>query len=281
MKRVLLFIVPLVIAFAAFFGILFFMDTRSGKGALQVTSVPKSKVYVDGRLVGTTPVCLCDSAQMLDVKEYTVKLAPEDSRFKPFENKIDINKSTLTAVDRTFDERAESDGSIISLSPLGSKEDIEILVVSFPDKANVFLDNNAVGITPLHLKNISQSDHDLKIIKKGYKDKAVKVKTTSGFKLTSIAFLGIDPGFSKPKEASPSASAAEEPEKVLIQDTPTGFLRVREESSISSLEITQVSPGEEYELLSEEEGWFEIKIVSEEQEDVTGWISSSYAEKRD
>ncbi|MDP2649791.1 MAG: PEGA domain-containing protein [bacterium] len=277
MKRVLLFLAPLLIAALIFFGVLFFLDRKTGKGALQVTSVPKSKVYLENKLMGTTPFCACDLAQMLAVGDYSIKLVPQDGNFNPFEGKITINKGTLTVVDRTFADNGSSDGSIISLNPLSDKKEIEVLVVSMPDKANVFLDSNPVGITPLLLKQVSESDHDLRLTLDGYKDKSIKIKTALGFKLSTLVFLGVNVDLS----ASPVASSAATPPaiavaKVLILNTPTGFLRVRESNSINSLEIAQVKPGESYELIEEKDNWFKIKLSDSK----IGWISAQYAIKQ-
>lgn len=275
MRKVLLFLAPLLIAIIIFFGVLFFLDRKTGKGALQVTSVPQSKVYLDSKLLGTTPLCACELAQMLLVGDYIIKLIPTDGSFRPFEEKVTINKSTLTVVDRTFADNGEGDGSIISLSPLSNKEDIEVLVISLPDKANVFLDNNPVGTTPLLLKQVSESDHDLKVTYDGYKDKILKIKTALGFRLSSLVFLGVNTDLSSVPVASSEAlpSPTIVVSKVLILNTPTGFLRVREGASVNSLEIARVLPGETYELDSEKEGWFKIKLADGK----IGWISSSYA----
>lgn len=277
MKKVLLFLAPLLIAIIIFFGILFFLDRKTGKGALQVTSVPQSKVYLENKLIGTTPLCACDLGQMLTVGDYAVKLVPTDGNFRPFEEKITINKGTLTVVDRTFADNGESDGGIISLSPLNNKKDIEVLVISLPDKANVLLDNNPVGTTPLLLKQVSESDHDLRLTLNGYKDKSIKIKTALGFKLSSLIFLGVNANLTTVPIASPQALLIPTVavSQVLILNTPTGFLRVRGDSSVGSLEIAKVLPGETYELISEKEGWFEIKLTDEKK----GWISSSYAVK--
>ena len=277
MKKVLLFLAPLLIAIIIFFGILFFLDRKTGKGALQVTSVPQSKVYLDNKLLGTTPFCACDLAQMILVGDYAIKLVPIVGNFRPFEGKITINKGTLTVVDRTFADNGESDGYIISLSPLYSKKDIEILVVSIPNNANVFLDSSPVGTTPLLLKNVSESDHDLRITRDGYKDKNLKIKTALGFKLNSLIFLGVNVDLSPTPIASSGAILSPTPTvpTVLILNTQLGYLNVRESSSVSSAKIGQVNPGESYELISEEEGWFEIKLKDGQK----GWISSSYAVK--
>jgi hypothetical protein len=276
MKKFLLLIAPLLIAILIFFGTLFFLDRKTGKGALQVTSVPKSKVYLENKLIGTTPFCACDLQQMLPVGDYAVKLVPVGGDFGSFEDKITINKSTLTVVDRTFANNGSSDGSIISLIPLDHKKESEIIIVSLPDKANVFLDSNPVGVTPLLLKQVSESDHDLRIKLDGYKDKTLKIKTALGFRLSSIVSLGINPDLSMPISSSTTASLiASSSANILILNTPTGFLRVRESNSIASREIAQVKPGESYELVEEEEDWFKIKLVN----GTTGWISSSYAIK--
>lgn len=278
MKRVLVFLAPLLITILIFFGILFFLDRRTGKGALQVTSLPKSKVYLDNKSIGSTPLCACDSSQMLPVGDYSIKLVPITGTFGSYEAKITINKSTLTVVDRTFADNGDSDGSIISLIPLDNKKDIEILIVSFPDKANVFLDSNPVGITPLLLGKISESDHDLRLTLDGYKDKSIKIKTALGFRLSSLIFLGVNPDLSNPVTASisaiplPTVAVA----RVLILNTPTGFLRVREDNSISSSEIGRIKPGDSYDLIEEKDNWFKIKL----QDGRIGWISSSYATKQ-
>jgi hypothetical protein len=275
MKKVILFLMPVLIAVLVFFGIIFFLDKQTGKGALQVTSVPKSQIYLDNLLIGTTPFCACDLTQMIRIGSHDIKLVPTEGNFKPFEEKIAINKSTLTAVDRTFTGDAGSEGSITSLIPLDDKNEAEVLVTSLPDKANVFLDSNPVGVTPLLLRQISPSDHDLRITKDGYKDKSLKIKTASGYKLNSIFFLGINADLSGPQTAPAGAPLIATPSaSVRILDTPTGFLRVRKDNSIDSLEIGRVKPGEAYELIQEKTDWFEIKFASS-----SGWISSQYSAK--
>lgn len=277
MKRFILFIAPLLIAIAIFFGILFFLDRKSGKGALQVTSVPQSRVYLENKLIGITPFCACDLARMVDVGNYTIKLIPLSGDFNPFEERITINKSTLTAVDRIFADNGVGEGNIIELVPLSNKKEVEILIVSLPDKANVFLDSNPVGITPLLLKQVSISDHNLRLTRDGYQDKSVKIKTASGFKLNMLIYLGIKVDLS----ASSSASILVTPfptitvPRVLILNTPTKYLNVRESSSLFSNKITQVKPGEKYELIEEQGSWFKVKLADGKE----GWINSQYAVK--
>lgn len=277
MKRVFSFFLLLLLAIIIFAAITFFLNRNSGVGALQVTSIPQSRVYLNDKLLGSTPFCKCELPQMIKTGEYAIKLLPVNGNFQPFEEKITINKSTLTVVDRTFGDYGASEGSIISLLPISDKKERELLVVSFPDHSNVFLDNNLIGVTPLLLRSITESDHDLNIAKDGYKDKLVRIRTAPGYKLTALVTLAVSPSLAS-SSASPQASNSVAPsvQKVVILNTPTGFLRVREGPSLADQQIGEVKPGETFELLEEGNGWLEIKLESGK----TGWISATYAEKQ-
>ena len=284
MKRFILFITPFLIALIIFFGILFFLNRETAKGALLIRSIPPSNVYLDGKLVGKTSFCVatenCKNKMGVDVGEHSIRLISVGGKYPPYDTKITINKLTLTVLDRTFGNNGESEGTIVGLSPLSDKSDAEISVTSLPDKANVFLDGNPVGITPLLLKQVSESDHELRFTLDGYKDELLKIKTTLGFQINVSVFLGIKADLSDLSlpltPAAPSAMPAVA--SVLILDTPTGFLRVRESNSISSAEVGRINPGESYELVNEKDGWFEIKISSSGAR--LGWISSQYAIKK-
>lgn len=275
MRKLLYIFVPIFIAVLLFGLVLFFLSTKKEKGALQVTSEPDSKVYLNGVQIGQTPLCKCELKDMLEAGEYTIKLVPVTGDSKPFEQKIKISSKVLTVVDRNFGPTGLENGSIISLSQISDDKDAQISIVSFPDAVQVFLDNNLQGQTPILLKNITDSDHELKLTKEGYKDKIVRIRTVLGYKLDALIFMGINPEIATASAAPSATSSAIVSSKVTIQNTPTGFLRVREEASVSSNEITQVKPGESYNLLEEKSGWYKIQIDSK----TSGWISSTYAKK--
>jgi len=275
MKRLLFYIIPLLGVLIIFAAIVLFLNKNSGKGALQVTSVPASQVYLNGQLIGETPLCKCDTKQMIPIGNYRIRLIPKEGNSKSYDEQITINKSTLTVVDRTFGEN--SSGSVITLMPLPNKKETELMVISFPDKTNVFLDNNQKGVAPILLKDVIESDHELKLTKEGYLDRTLRIRTTSGFRLKSIVFLSVNPSIASTSSQTPlSTPQIPKVEKVTVLDTPTGFLRVRADSSITSSEIGRVPPGDSLELVGEKEGWFEIKMTDGK----TGWISSQYAKKQ-
>ncbi len=277
MKKFLYIFILIIIAVLLFGFVLFLLNTKKEKGALQVTSDPVTKVYINGTQIGQTPLCKCELKDMLKAGEYTIKLVPVSGNFLPFEQKITISPKVLTVVDRNFGPTGLENGSIISLTQISDSKDAQVSVVSFPDAVQVFLDNNLEGQTPILLKNITDSDHELKLTKEGYKDKIVRIRTVLGYKLDSLIFMGINPevATASAQTSNATSSAVIVASKVLILNTPTGFLRVREEASIASKEITQVKPGESYNLLEEKTGWYKIKV----NDKTSGWISSQYAKK--
>lgn len=289
MRKLILLIVPLVLATVVFGVFLFLVSRENGKGALQVTSLPKSTVYLNDKKIGQTPLCIgidpaCKVPTMLDTGDYSIRLTPEDKSFSAFEERIKIKAGVLTVVDRTFAQAAGSEGSIISLTKLPNTQDREVLVLSSPDRAKVLLDNNATGTTPLLLKEVTESDHEITVKKEGYKEKTIRVRAISGYKLEASVFLGISETVASPSAAAtssatpktiPGATSAAVVAKVLILQTPTGFLRVRQEPTLAGVEIGRVIPGEQYDFVEEKPGWFSIKL----SDGKVGWVSASYSQK--
>lgn len=288
MKKVFFFLLLLFI-FAAV-GLFFYQFFLRGneKGALQVTSSPQSKVYLNGELLGTTPLCRCPKSDdlgvknvqgMLPVGEYTIRLVPKSKDLSEFQEKITIEKSVLTVVDRKFSEGASSEGVVISLTRIDNEKTNELTIVSLPEGADVYIDDGAKGKTPLLIKDLTESDHTLMIQKDGYKTKTIRIKATNGYKLVAKGYLGINPLFVAGDKETASSSATSTPNisvaKVRIIQTGTGFLRVRDEGSLGGKEIGRVLPGEEYAITEEQPGWYQILLTT----GVKGWISSAYAEK--
>ncbi len=297
MKKVIFILLASVLlaAVLVFVSVQFIFKGENKKGALQVTSAPESKVFLDNKYLGQTPLCKCEAADMLKEGEYTMRLAPLDKSLAEFQGKVSISEGILTVVDRKFGKDSLSSGSIISLSPLADKKKIELLTVSFPQGSTVFLDGNAIGDTPLLYNDLTESDHVIKIRKTGYKEKSIRIRASVGYKLTIAGYLSIDPDAFSGSE-SPQASASATPsatsitpspapaknasvkagEKVLILDTPTGFLRVHATSSLNSAEVTRVTPGDIYDLVDEQNGLVEIRLKDASM----GWVSNQYVQKQ-
>lgn len=96
----------------------------------------------------------------------------------------------------------------------------------------------------------------------------VKVETPGNETPTATSSEEQSPGEEK-------SDIIEETAKILIQDTPTGWLNVRKGPGTSYDRIGRVYPGESYPLLKEEDNWYKIKIDEETQ----GWVTSQYTIK--
>lgn len=278
-KIIFVFAVSFVLALSLFLAMQYYLQVTTQKGALQVTSAPDSKVYLNNEYLGQTPLCKCEASDMLTPGVYTIRLVPLDSSLREFQEKVTISPAVLTVVDRKFGKNALSEGSIISLSPLSDKEKTELLIASFPQESEVLLDDAIIGTTPLNHKDPTESDHVLKIRKEGYNDKEVRIRTPKGYKLTVTAYLSTS-AETQPKQESndqPEVTPTPTPQqtRVTILETPTGFLRVRATASTTGAEVGRVSPGQSYPLTNEQSGWYEIAL----EDGTKGWISSEYASK--
>jgi len=60
-----------------------------------------------------------------------------------------------------------------------------------------------------------------------------------------------------------------------INQTETGWLKVRQDAGTNYPEIAKIYPGESYPLLEETENWYKIEL----KDGKAGWISASYAKK--
>lgn len=256
------------------------INQSSQKGALQVTADPQSTVYLNNKIIGKTPLCKCDAGNLLPVGDYTIRLVPKDQSLGEFQEQITITEAVLTVVDRKFANDSLSEGSVISLSPLADANKTALLVVSIPQGAEVSLDNNNIGQTPLLYNNPTASDHVIEVTKDGYNEKTIKINTPMGYKLTLQAYLSTNPD-----EAFENAGASPTPilsgtpapsssQIATILNTPTGFLRVRENPSAGSAEIGEVYPGETHPVVGSQSGWLEIQLNN----GTVGWISNEYAQ---
>lgn len=248
-----------------------------GKGALQVTSSIPAKVILNGKDIGTTPLCKCEQADRIEAGNYTLELIPEGN-FEKFSTKIRVGRGVLTAIDRTFLPGSYASSYILTLEKnSGSKP--ELFVSSLPSGALVSVDGNETGATPNLITQISASEHEIELQKGGYGKKTIRVKTVPGYKLVVEALLGTQPDAGEVlpgSEGSPTPTPSTTQQLVVILATPTGFLRVRQEPTINSLEIGRVLPGDELLLLTQENDWYKIQLKDGKE----GWISNSFAEKK-
>lgn len=253
-----------------------------GKGALQVTSSIKATVFLDNRTIGTTPVSLSDPSETIAAGDYTLKIVPSESDIQPFTVRIKINPNVLTAVDRTFLPGALSSASILTLEKINDKN-AELFISTVPDATLVTLDGESQGVTPLDMKSVAPSEHDIELEKVGFAKKTIRIRTVAGYKLVLNAILGTegaDIENSNTQVATPSGtiqSTTPTPTatKVVIGTTPNGFLRVRADASTTAAEVGRVTTGATVKYLDETDGWYKVQL----DDGSIGWVSQDYSSK--
>ena len=278
------------------------------KAALNVTTTPKATIFLDGEHLGQTPYY----NEKLKSGEYVLKIVPESSgqALTPWEGRVNLSPGILTVVNRELGLTQElSSGEILSFEPLADKKAASISIVTTPDGAVVNLDGEPRGFAPLSIDNISEGEHILVVNSPGYQEKSIKAKTVKGNKLIAsiqLARIATDTASSGESEATPSASPKASPQAspttktspspsvkaspkaspttdlarpyVQIDSPDVGWVNVRSEPSTAKGDetiLTKVDHGQQFPLLSEQSGWYQIEYETGKK----GWISGKYAEK--
>lgn len=282
MKKKLVILLVLILLFAGFVGVRFFLlNSQDAFGKLRVVSTPSSTIFIDNVAAGKTPY-----EEKIKIGEYMIKLIPEAtaSQTASWQGKVKIYKNTLSFINRELGESdLSSGGEIFTVNRMEKTKDAnmgEVYVETEPNGAIVYLDNDEKGVAPLILADVIKGDHELSVFMPGFLRRTQKVKINSGYRASTSFKLAVDPSqlpkqYDPTPQATDSAKVTNPKTMVTIEDTPTGFLRVREEPSVSASESGRVKPGDKFELLDEQDGWYKIEFEKEKQ----GWVYSQYSEK--
>lgn len=281
MQRKWILIFGIVLIILGIGGFLLRSKIRPAQAGLQIETNPVSTVYINNEQVGTTPY-----ESVRPPGDITLRLvpAPTDKNLAPWSTKLNLTEGIKTIVKRDFGEtESASAGEVLSFEKLSGGR-TSLAVVSSPDSAQITLDGQMRGYTPLPVDPVGVGDHKLVVSQAGYQDREIQARAESGYKLTVIAMLA-----QKPQEALESGEASESGQvagestsdltqsMVQILDTPTGFLRVREKPTSASTESAQVKPGNKYPFIEQNDkgDWYKIEYTKGKQ----GWISAQYAKK--
>jgi hypothetical protein len=284
MKKKLLLLILLLVGFAGFVGVRFFiLNNQNAFGRIKVLSTPPSTVFIDNQALGHTPY-----EEKFKTGDFVLKLIPDGTATDTasWQGKIKIYKNALTYVNQ---ELGSSDvttaGEIFTTTRMETSPKNnnvgEVYVESDPSGAIVYLDNDEKGVAPLILADVNKGDHELSVYMAGFLRRTQKINVDAGYRVNALFKLSLDQSQKKPtpppekKEASGSASTTTQKTMVIIKDTPLGYLRVRSEPTTSASEAAQVKPGEKYELVDEKPDWYKIKLPN-----LSGWVSASYAQKQ-
>ena len=239
---------------------------QAAKAGVRVESNQSAIVFLNNEEKGPAPF----QDDNLKPGDYLISLKEDeatDSAKVLWEGYARLNEGTLTIVIRDLtDKKENSSGEVISL-----EEGRGAVITSTPTGAEVFVDGQPVGRTPVSLPDLVEGEHQFIISKENFLKRSIRSKVINGLSLN----LSVDLAISEPDLTRIPQSPISSSQEITIKATPTGFLRVRETPSTNAKEIGQVKPKETYILLEETPGWVRIRLKDSKE----GWVSSSYIQK--
>jgi hypothetical protein len=273
-KVILITLISLVCVVAASFFLIGYF--RPKPGGILVTTSPVASIYINGVLMGSSPYQGYYKAGQIDLK-----LVPNvsDTSLVPYEINVKLVPEIQTVVGREFAKTEnESSGDVIYFEKTGGAE-VGLVVTSTPENAQVSVDGVPQGFAPYKTSTISPAQHQITVKAPGYIDRNMTVKTLAGYRLTVFAQLAE--GSATPL---PSPTLAPPQTLVQIENTPTGYLRVRSEPGTAGEEIAEVKPGSTYPYLNDDTatGWLEIQyepVAPGLPDGIVGWVSNQFAKK--
>lgn len=246
------------IRFGSPYAIKFFgLEPRAG---IRVESENKAKVFLNEKEVGETPF----EDSNLKPGEYLVELKSAQGSWKGY---VSLQAQTQSIVNRELSSTlASSSGEIITLER-GSGASI----ISTPDASQVEVDGKVVGRSPLLVKDLFPGEHTFLISHNNFLKRIIKALVIEDYVLN----INVDLAISEPDFTKITASPIEVSRQLKVDNTSTGFLRVRSAPSLNSLEIGKVFPGDTLTLIEEVPNWYKVRTPGGKE----GYVSSDYIEK--
>lgn len=230
-------------------------------GGLSISSEPQeAAVFLNEKETGKTPY----EDKNLEVKDYTIKL---EKGTASWQGRVKLTAGTMTMVNRDIaSDSASSAGEVLTLN-----KGKGLTVISNPTEADVEIDGRSYGKTPVTV-NIDTGGHMILISHTNYINRSIKADLPNNFNLT----VSVDLAISEADLTAIATPVITQTPEVLVKQTPTGFLRVRDKPSLNGKEITQVKPGDRLILLEEQGSWDRVRL----SDGVEGFVSAAYVEKK-
>lgn len=256
---ILISVLVLLIRYSSKAGEIFFgIKQISG---ISILSAPEgATIFLDGKEVGKTPY----EDKNLSIKEYQIKL---DKEGMVWQGKVRLTPQTVTIINRDLaQDVASSSGEILTL-----EKGRGMTVVSNPADSEVEIDGKIMGKTPLAV-NLEIGEHTIVVSHPNYLKRSIRANLPNQFNLN----ISVDLALSEADLTTITSPVITQTPEVVVKQTPTGFLRVRDKPSLSGKELARVNVGDTLILLEELSGWDRIKL----SDGTEGFVSSTYVEKK-
>lgn len=259
-KKIFIFLIILsVLALIFRFGVpLFASFWENPKSGIKIISLPETNVSINDKEVGKTPYENND----LKVGEYKIKLKIGANLWQGM---VQTSPGTVSIINReVFANIASSSGEILVL-----KKGKGVFITSTPLGAEVEIEGKIYGNTPLLIADLVPSEYVFSLSHSGYIKRQIRAVLPPDMILninSDLAVTEADLGVSSniPKVSSEI--------KVMVKQTPTGFLRVRDKPSTLGKEVARVFPGDSLILIEEVGSWDKVKTPT----GIEGYISGIY-----
>lgn len=228
---------------------------------ISILSEPnEATVFIDGKEVGKTPY----EDKDLAVQEFTVKLQKENASWQ---GKASLNPGTITVINRDLSEDSTaSAGEILNL-----EKGKGLTVISNPSGADIEIDGKSSGKTPVTV-DVSNDEHTILVSHPNYLKRSIRASLPPNYNLT----VSVDLGLSEADLTTITTPVITQTPEVVVKQTPTGFLRVRDNPSLEGKEIARTKPGDTLVLLEEQGAWDRVRL----SDGTEGYVSTSYVEKK-
>jgi hypothetical protein len=279
MRKILIFflvVLAITILFFRFFykPLLNYFGVRERAG-VKIESNQKAKVLIDGSSVGNTPY----QDENLKEGEILVKVisdngekeaSPSSAKNFSWEGKVKLTAGTLTVVNRELgDSWQTSSGEVITL-----EKGEGATIVTTPNSASITIDGADVGKSPLSIPKLAPGEHQFILSRENYLKRSIRATVVAGYNLTLIVDLSV--AENELTNPLPVATPVPTTQTAVVNNTPNGFLRVREKASTSSLEVGRLNNGETVNITEEVSGgWIKVLLKTGKE----GYISSTYLKK--
>lgn len=231
------------------------------QSGISVLSTPtEATVFLNSQEVGKTPYENNDLAP----EQYLLKLEKDGSLWQ---GEISLNEGTVTIVNRDLSKDQTSQaGETLTL-----RKGKGLTVISNPKDASLEVDGKTAGLTPINI-NLEKGEHTILLSHPNYLKRSIRATLPEGFNLVISADLAL----SEADLTQVSTPVIKTTPEVVVKNTPTGFLRVRDKAALNGKEIAQVKPGDTLILLEELPGWVRVRLTDQTE----GYVSSAYVEKK-
>lgn len=237
-----------------------FLGVKPTAGISILSTPSDATVYLDEKEVGKTPY----EDKNLEVKEYTVKITKEKASWQ---GKITLTAGTVSVINRDLaPDIASSAGEILILN-----KGKGLTIISNPTDTQVEIDGKSYGNTPVNV-DITPGEHTVLISNSNYLKRSIRVDLPANFNLT----VSVDLALSEADLTAITTPVIIQAPEVIVKNTPTGFLRVRDKPNLIGKEITRVKPGDRLILLEELGSWDQVRL----SDGTEGFVSASYVEKK-